>query len=280
MKKKFRLALIIYILAVLAFAGYLLNGYLQAKQARDNLRQLSESMHMAMQTATEPQSSASPTPGESPSADDTPDSPALPKVLPQYASLYTRNPDLAGWLRIDQTAVDYPVMYTPHDPEYYLYHDFDRKDSTHGLPFIDYRSSVFPRSTNILIHGHNMKDGSMFATLARYQSRSFYESHPTIQFDTVYETGEYEIFAAFLSQIYPDDSDEFKYYYFIQADNKAEYDDFVDHVLALSLYDTGIRPQYGDALLTLSTCSYQVKDGRMVVVARKKPKTEHGAISW
>ncbi len=281
--KKFRIALALYAVAVLAYVGYLLYGYIQSTQDRNNLRELSALVDAAQTAITQPSETVATEP--LPSDADNPGEPVettpepVPQVLPQYQTLYEQNPDLVGWIKIEDSEVNYPVMYTPHDPNYYLYRDFEGKDSKHGLPFVDYRSSLVPRTTNVLLHAHNMKDGSMFATLAKYQSRYYFETHPTVQFDTLYETGEYEIFAAFMTQVYPADAEEFMYYRFIQADTKAEFNDYVQNALELSLYDTGIRPEYGDQLITLSTCSYHVGDGRMVIVARKKPAPEHGAVA-
>lgn len=278
--KKFRIALAIYAVAVLSYVGYLLYGYIQSTQDRNNLRELSALVDAAQATTILPsESSVTETlasdPGEP--VETTPE--PVPQVLPHYLALYEQNPDLIGWIKIEDSEVNYPVMYTPQDPNHYLYRDFEGQDSKHGLPFVDYRSSLLPRTTNVLLHAHNMKDGSMFATLAKYQSRYYFETHPTVQFDTLYETGEYEIFAAFMTQVYPADAEEFMYYRFIQADTEAEFNDYVQNALDLSLYDTGIRPEFGDQLITLSTCSYHVGDGRMVVVARKKPAAENGAVA-
>lgn len=280
MTRKFKIALTIYVVAVLVYVGYLLYGYVQSVQDRNRLRELSALVDAAEATAITSTETAPVDPSASDSGDPVETIPVMPRqILPQYQALYEKNPDLAGWIKIADSEVDYPVMYTPQDPNYYLYRDFEGKDSKHGLPFVDYRSSLEPRTTNVLMHAHNMKDGSMFATLAKYQSRYYFENHPTVQFDTLYETGEYEIFAAFMTQVYPADAKEFMYYRFIQADTEAEFNDYVEHALELSLYDTGIRPAYGDQLLTLSTCSYHVGDGRMVVVARKKTGIQHGAVA-
>lgn len=267
MTKKFRIALALYAVAVLAYVGYLLYGYIQSTQDRNNLRDLSAMVDSAQATTTLPVETTATEPLTSEPLETAPEPPL--QVLPQYLALSEQNPDLIGWIKIEDSEVNYPVMYTPEDGDYYLYRDFERKDSKHGLPFVDFRSSIVPRTTNILIHAHNMKDGSMFSTLGKYYSRSYYEKHPIVQFDTIYETGEYEIFAVFMSQVFSDDSKEFMYYQFIQADEENEFNEYVEQALALSLYDTGIRPEFGDQLITLSTCSYHIDDGRMVVIARK-----------
>lgn len=275
MNKKFRTALVVYSVVVASFVGYLGNSLYQdyrARQLLDDLAALQRATELNLRSIAEPIVSA-PSIQTSESAGKLEEK----RILPQYADLYAQNPDFYAWLEIPGTKLNYPVMYTPADGDYYLYRDFQRQDSKYGLPFIDYHASVEPRSTNLLLHGHNMKDGSMFATLAKYQSSSFLADHPIIRFDTLYETGKYEIFAAFMTEIFPDDGDDFLYYQFINADTEAEFNDYVENALRLSLYDTQVRPAFGDELLTLSTCSYQVSDGRMVVVARRMEPAHPGA---
>lgn len=188
------------------------------------------------------------------------------------AALYKQNPDIAGWLSIKGTVVDYPVMYTPEDGEYYLYRNFEKEEdpSKEGCLFIDKNCTMEPRSTNLLIHGHNMKNGSMFHTLLEYKEEAYYREHKTIRFDTLYEEEEYEIVSVFLSKIYKkSETDVFKFYQFYDAENKKQFDDFVSNCKELELYETGVAPVYGDKLLTLSTCEYSTENGRIVVVARK-----------
>ncbi|MDD2533423.1 MAG: class B sortase [Eubacteriales bacterium] len=275
MKKNFKIALIVYAIAVVGFVGYELTVYLNYQNELKSIKNLSELIETMESTSVSSEPvETTPTIPSSTVGETKPQ-----EILPQYKALYEQNKDMIGWLKIEDSVVNYPIMFTPTDGDYYLYRDFEEKDSKHGLPFIDYRSNINPRSTNVLIHGHNMKDGTMFAALGKYQSKSYFENHKTIQFDTIYEPGEYEIFAAFMTQIYPDDSTEFMYYQFIQAGTQSEFNDYVQNALDLSIYDTKIIPEYGDELLTLSTCSYQVNDGRMVVVARRIVSNSKGAIS-
>lgn len=109
--------------------------------------------------------------------------------------LWEKNQDLAGWLSIEGTAIDYPVMHTAQDEEYYLRRAFDRSNSVSGTPFL--AAGCFTGCGNYIIYGHNMKDGSMFAALLNYADDTFWEEHPTIRFDTLEETGTYQVLAAF-----------------------------------------------------------------------------------
>lgn len=188
----------------------------------------------------------------------------------KFKELYNQNSDIIGWLKIENTLINYPVMYTPQDPEFYLTHNFEKQESRSGLPFLDYRCSIKKPTTNLIIYGHNMKNGSMFNTLMKYKDEGYYKNYPIIQFDTTLENGKYEIISVFLSKVYKKNEDVFKYYQFVQANNKLEFDNFIKNIKKLSIYDIQESAKYGDKLLTLSTCEYSDEDSRLVVVARKK----------
>ena len=184
----------------------------------------------------------------------------------QYAAVYAVNNDFVGWISIAGTAIDYPVMHTPDRPNFYLRRGFDREYSKHGVPYIQ-EDCVLGSSENLIIYGHHMNDGSMFADLCSYKSRDFWQEHPFIHFDTMEEFGIYEIVAAFRTEVYC--TDGFRYFDFVELDEPARFDAYIARCKALSLYDTGINSEYGDKLITLSTCEYSRENGRMVVVARK-----------
>lgn len=188
-------------------------------------------------------------------------------ILGKYEDLYAENNELAGWIAIDDMKIDYPVMQC-EDDEYYLHHDFYGKDSKYGCLYVKNQADL-DVGTNFIIYGHNMKDGSMFGDLDMYLKESFFKEHPVISFDTLYEERTYEIIAVFQSQVYNADEDVFKYYQFYQADTREEFEGFYRNIKELSLYDTGVEAQFGDTFLTLSTCAYHVKDGRLVVVAKR-----------
>lgn len=191
-----------------------------------------------------------------------------PEILSEYKDLYDQNNELYGWLKIDDTIIDYPVMHTPDDPQKYLYLGFNEEDDIAGTLFMDYRDTK--DSDNLIIYGHNMKNMTMFGSLPDYKDISFYEEHPVIHFDTLYEKQDYEVAYAFYDQIYSeDDTEHFKYYHYIDAEDEEEYDNAIQYFAERSVYDTGITPEYGDQLIMLITCAYHVEDGRFVVVARK-----------
>lgn len=189
-------------------------------------------------------------------------------VLDEYKSLYSQNKNLIGWLKIADTNIDYPVMQTG-DNEYYLNHNINLKEDKNGTLFLDTACDVIKPSTNLIIYGHNMRSGNMFGSLSKYKSESYYQSHPEIEFDSIYEKGIYQVAFAFKSHIYAEDEIAFKYYQFIDAATQKEFDSNIEEMRKLSLYDTGVSLEYGDQLLTLSTCDYDQADGRFVVVGKR-----------
>lgn len=193
-------------------------------------------------------------------------------VQKKFEQLYRDNRDFVGWVTIADTHVDYPVMYTPNDTEngeYYIHRDYDRQYSAAGLPFIDGNCKIKSPTDNVILYGHNMNAGTMFHDILQYADTEFYNAHKTFTFDTIYEDGTYEVVAAFYGQILPDSSTAFKYYEFVNAGNEEEFLDFVNNVKAMSVINTGVEVQYGDKLVTLSTCAYHVKDGRFAVIGKK-----------
>ena len=177
------------------------------------------------------------------------------------------NNDMAGWIRIEDTQINYPVMYTPDNPDYYLKHNFYKESSAYGVPYIAEHCDPMEPSDNVIIYGHHMNNGSMFAGLMNYEDRDFYERHKTVRFDTLTETAEYEVIAVFKTTVYDDTG--FKFYLFSHAETEKEFTDYVEQCRELALYDTGVTAEYGDKLLTLSTCEYSNTNGRLVVVAKK-----------
>lgn len=186
--------------------------------------------------------------------------------LEAYAQLHQENPDMAGWIAIPGTSIDYPVMYTPQDPEYYLRRAFDGSDAVSGSIFVGEGSQ--PQGEHVILYGHQMDDGSMFADLLQYAEEDFGREHPTLMYDTLEQEREYQLVAAFYSRVYTsEDQNVFRYYQYTDLSDAQVFQEYVEQVEVAALYETGVEPQYGDRLLTLSTCSYHTGEGRFVVVA-------------
>ncbi|MCM1538025.1 MAG: class B sortase [bacterium] len=200
--------------------------------------------------------------------DETGEEELVLTVLDEYKVLYNKNRSLIGWLKIDDTNIDYPVMQSP-DPDYYLTHNFNQEYDNNGSIFLDPDCDIVHRNTNLILYGHHMRSGKMFGSLDSYSSEKFYEEHKYITFDTIYEKGTYEVMYVFRSRIYNEDEIVFKYYQFIDVDSEQEFYSNMNEMAEMSLYDTGVTAVYGDKLLTLSTCDYREENGRFVVVAKR-----------
>ena len=179
-------------------------------------------------------------------------------------ALHRENPDCIYWIRIPDTVVDYPVMYRPQDKNYYLHRDFYGNALSCGTLYLDEDCDP-KRGDNLIIYGHHMNSGSMFAVLDQYKSRDFYEAHPLVELQTLHGEETYRIMAVFTTPVYT--GHDFAYYGFTSTGEKEKYDEFVEMCRSRSLHKTGVTAVYGQRLLTLSTCEYSQKNGRMVVVA-------------
>lgn len=188
------------------------------------------------------------------------------QILREYAQVYQLNPDMVGWIAISGTKVDYPVMHCPEKTDYYLKRDFYQNASDAGSIYIREECDVFAPSDNITIYGHRMNSGAMFGELMEYKEKSFWEDHRYIRFDTLTQRNSYEIFAVF--KISTGTNNGFPYHTYVDM-TEEEFAEFVKQCQSRSLYDTGITAQYGDQLITLSTCEKGSSNTRFVVVAKR-----------
>ncbi len=267
-EKKKGMPKFVYTILMLVFAGiacyciyYLADYYLENKKSEDKYDEL---RNLIIEDNT----------GEPAYDDEGNEVPAFvevdgKKIQAKYLNLYNRNNSFVAWIKIEGTGIDYPVVQTPEDEEYYLRRDFDGNKSTAGTVFVDTSSDIEKPSDNILIYGHNMKAGTMFHDLLEYDDEDYYKEHKYIEFNTIYGDGTYEIIAAFRTNIKAADDDGFKYYQFFDAENEEEFNYFIDNVKALTPYEIPVTAEYGDKLITLSTCSYHTDEGRFVIVAKK-----------
>lgn len=187
----------------------------------------------------------------------------------QIEELQKENQEIMGWLEIEGTNINYPVLQT-NDNDFYLTHNYKKENASTGSLFLDKDFDLINGSSNYLIYGHRNKQGLMFEDLMKYAKEDFYKEHTKIKFTTNKEDSTYEIMSVFYSRVYyKSEQNVFRYYYFVNANNEQEYNDFVNNAKKASIYDTGVNANYGDQLLTLSTCEYSQEDGRFVVVAKK-----------
>lgn len=197
------------------------------------------------------------------------------KQSKKWDKLKQINSEVVGWVTIDGTNIDYPVLQHPgdnDDEQFYLHRDIYKNYSGYGSIFLDYRSNNAVKSKNLILHGHHMNDGSMFQNLMGYgkytADMSFYNDHPTIEFDTPDGDAVYKIISVFKTNTLDAHGDFFNYLVG-SFESDAEFMNYVYLVRARSLINTGVTCNEKDQLLTLSTCSYEYSDFRTVVVARK-----------
>ena len=199
-----------------------------------------------------------PTTVTAPPIDDT--------VLYEYQLLYEINRDMVGWIQIDGTAIDYPVVQTPNEPNFYLRRNFYKENATCGTIYAREACNINLPSDNVTLYGHNMRNGTMFADLHKFEKKSFWKDHRYVNFDTLHEYRTYEIFAIFKTTA--DLTKGFSYHVYDTFATEKAFNEYVTTCKNLSMYDTGVTPAFGEKLLTLSTCDKSISDGRLVVVCR------------
>lgn len=269
-----RILFIVFLVIFLTAAGLLAYPFWEAQQARQGIAALQEIKRQsagqaetalpeasttapsAGQTGTPPSAAPLAEQTEAPPSADVAEAPLSiePIMLPEYVELFAQNPDIAGWISISGTGIDYPVM---RRDEYYMDRDFEGNPSRAGLPFMDVRSKTLP-GANIIIYGHNMRDGSLFHDLRYYSDPEYLEEHALIAFDTLYERREYRIFAALE----------------LPLDNGMDIYALIDtwdaeQLILLNGVLEGEPVLEGEDIMMLSTCSYHARDGRFVVLARR-----------
>ena len=260
-------------LTSLFFLGRYWLGSKEAGSDYDDLAHLLESIQAAQPTK-KPQS---PDQGGDPGQPDQPADPTEPEetvsptlpngMLVEYGAIYAINSDTVGWIKIPDTKINYPVVQSKDQRDYYLNRSFYKKWSAWGAIYAREECDINAPSDNITLYGHHMQDGSMFAGLDKFKKKDFWEDHQTFTFDTLYEHHTYQIIAVFKTSANLDEG--FMYHKFSDAQSEEEFNEFVATVKKLAFYDTGLTAEYGDKLLCLSTCEYTLNNGRFVVVAKR-----------
>lgn len=252
MNKKLRIAVISLLSVVLAVSVvFLVKDYCDSKKQAELYDNLIETVE---------------------DTDDTEDTMCYSEdkdFLPDYQELYMQNNDMVGWIKVEDIKINYPVMQSKDNPNFHLRHGFDKGYTVYGCPYVQENCDVDAPSDNLVIYGHNMNNGSMFSAFTKYKSKEFWESYKYITFDTLTDKQTYEVLAAFKTVVYTDNADSFKYYQFVNADTTDDFNAYIAKCKELAIYDTGVNAEYGDKLITLSTCEYSRNNGRMVVVAKK-----------
>lgn len=276
--RKFNMTQVFFLIgAVLFTVLFVFSGIMAMRQYKDTKRSAVAFNAVADLVKLAP--TPLPASAEDATGEDGTDTPASYEPVPEltaydkYAAVYAQNIDFIGWISIEDTRINYPVMQTPGNKDFYLKHAFDKSYSEYGVPYMQ-ENCKLGLSDNCIIYGHHMQDGSMFADLCKYESEDFYKEHSIIHFDTLAGYGNYEIVCVFKTAAYS--ADGFKYYQFVDASDAAEFNSFLSTCQSLTLYDTGVRAEYGDKLITLSTCEYSRSNGRLVIIAKLVQPAAHG----
>lgn len=190
---------------------------------------------------------------------------AEPVMQESFDELYAQNPDVVAWLEMDPE-IALPVV--QRDNSFYLDHAFDGSEGVAGTLFLDSRNAIWPQDDNLVVYGHNMKDGSMFGSFNYYRELSFLRKHPLVTFNTIYEDGQYVPFALFDTSMTREDPDYFRVLRFNFGED-APFDAFLREAREKSLYDIPVDVNAEDQILTLCTCSYSLDDGRFMILCRK-----------
>ena len=247
MKKSLNIVLICVCVGVLCFSGYKLISYFsensRAEQAYEDIRspELVDSTSISNSTYED--------------------------LLPYYQKLHEQNSHFIGWLSIPGTNVNYPVMQTPQEPNYYLYRDFHQKDAPSGSLFASEHSSVTRPSDVVIINGHRMKTGAMFGNFGKFLEQDYLTDHSRVVFDTLVGRNEYKIWCVFTEAVDTGSAGEFQYYNYSDFSNETDFNGFVSQAKAHSkIENSDVSPKYGDHFLLLSTCEYTHDNGRLIVV--------------
>lgn len=181
-------------------------------------------------------------------------------ILPQYNELINVNSEVIGWIKVDGTRIDYPLL-QHDDNEYYLHMNIENKKSKRGCVYIDYRNNSELTDKNTLIYAHNMKDGSMFRDLVSYKKRSFFDSHRTIHISNIYEEGLWEVFSVYVVDADKETID-------IDYSKEGSFINAMDGFKKRSMFKTNTTIESGDRIATLVTCSYETSNSRTIVHAK------------
>lgn len=282
-KKNKLLGKIIYYTLITIFVGvfiycaiYIADYMVESSQQGNAYQDLVDRVNSAKDNGTDETGYTLPSSSGSLSNDGEAGDADVSRILPQYQELYAMNNDLVGWITVPDTQIDYPVVQSPKKVDYYLNHNFNGKYSAWGCIYAREQCDVFTPADNVVLYGHHMKDGSMFAGLDKYKKKSFWQDHQYFTFNTLYEEHTYQVIAVFKTSA--NLGEGFSYHIFNYASSEEDFNEFISTVHSLQMYKTGVTAEYGDMLLTLSTCEYTLDNGRFVVVAKRLTEEEKAAL--
>ena len=239
----YTIAMVVFAVIFLVSGGLLVKRFFDDKKTENEFSDLQSMIDVA----------ATPAP-----ADDS-----EPSNAAKFAALKDQNSDFMGWISIEGTSLDFPVMYAPNNKDYYLKHDFKHQYSDYGVPYLDEKTTIGAnaQSNNLIVYGHNMKNGSMFGQLKKYGKEDFYKEHPCFYLYTKDGVWQYDIFSVRVV-------DELSDSYTMTFASTDAYRSYLDQAVRKSMYDTTATADVTDSIITLSTCTSKDTD-RLIVQAVK-----------
>lgn len=258
---RWRKVLIVVLLGVFLYSSYEIFTYyyeaFKSKSTYDEVRKLyQEQLQFEGQQESEGEKPAQPV-----STPEQENSPGKKEAMARYTSLLEMNEDVVGWISVPGTVIDYPVVQA-RDNDYYLRRDIHGKSARAGTIFMDYRSDKLGKGKNTILYGHHMRNGSMFKDLVKYKREDFFQKNGYIRFDTLYEEIEWEVFSVYITEVdFPYGQTAF--------DSDEEYITFLEGIKGRSMFEKDIELTEEAQILTLSTCTYEYDNARLVVHARR-----------
>lgn len=193
-----------------------------------------------------------------------------PEILPEMQAVYAANNDTVGWITINGTNIDYPVLQRKDTQAYYLYRNFYGEDDNHGSIYVEEHNDVDKPSDVIVLHGHHMADGTMFHNIKNFKYKTFFNEHPYVRFDTLYQHRIYQVVLIFRINAEPSDTEHFfPFHTYNNFKDEAHFNDFMSNIQRLAVQKSRVKVNYGDKLLLMVTCDYSPYiNGRLILVAK------------
>lgn len=274
-----KIATLLMLVVFLGSAGYLINELVilpaQTDMVMDEIQEiyydLSSSEESSKEEGTQSETESTQSKEEEPELTDE-------QVRAQIKKLQEINPDIIGWIRIPNTVIDYPVLQSSeNDPEYYLYRNYKKESTQYGSIFLQSGTAIDGSDQDLVLYGHSMNDGRMFASLLRFGELDVYKQSPVITFNTAKGGGKWKIISVFKTNTDESQGKPFPYTY-SHFNSDSSYLNFIYQARQRSIINTGVDFNENDTVITLSTCSYEFDGFRTVVVARKVREGEDPSV--
>lgn len=253
--RKFIKIINIVLIAVFVFAAFNIGKIYYDYNQADNIYEVMQDEYVATK---EVESNSEATQGN----DAQPPKSNEPPIAIDFDALLNRNKDVIGWLYCPDTVINYPVVQGKNNDQY-LRKDLDGKYLVSGTLFADYRNGALDEDANYIIYGHNMKNGTMFSSLAKYKQQSYYNQHPILYYLTPDGNYKLELFAGLV--VKRDDK------IYLPNQSEEEFAELIEEYRATSTFKSDIELEYNDTIVTLSTCSYEFDNARYIVIGRLVP---------